>query len=183
MNGWNGPGTSTPTIADLGILDPGNNLHCFVPSIAVHPNGLAAVTYNATSASQRLSIYSNIKCNHLTAFNSAVLRYIHNADLPFSPVEITIGNTDYSGTVEDPIVPGRFWLHHGLAGHPSISLGSIVMSFEGCGADFTGDGFANGSDVAAFGSLFSASAPEVDFIPDETIDSDDFLEYLQIGLP
>ncbi len=137
MHNWNGPGTATPMIEESGELSPSQDANCWVPSVAVAANGMAAISYNAVDVDVPIvynpSIFTHIKCNHLTAFNSAVLRYTHPTPIVQSPAPLH--NTDYSGTVIDPVIPARFWLHHALTGG-SPSVASIVHRFEECGADF-----------------------------------------------
>jgi hypothetical protein len=86
------------------------------------------------------------------------------------------------GIAPDPFVPGRSWFHQGLvAGFITKSIAGRVDS--NCGLDYTGDGEANGSDAAAFGSFFLQSSPEADLEPDGTVDAIDAIEYQLIGQP
>jgi hypothetical protein len=181
MNGWNGPGTPTPSLANTGTLDPGPGLHCFVPSITVNASGQVAVSYNAVGLNQNISIYSQVSCDPTPNFAQAQLRYLHPTIVTTNlPSAMNAG--DYSGTVEDPVIPGRFWAHHGLV-RTVEGVQTRVIRFNACGADFTGDGLVGGADVAAFGVFFGQAADEADFEPDEVIDSADAIMYQQIGVP
>lgn len=181
MNGWNGPGTTPPAIANTGTLDPGPGLHCFVPSITVNDSGQVAVSYNAVGVNQNISIYSQVSCDSSPAFASAQLRYLHPTVVTTgSPAVMNAG--DYSGTVEDPVIPGRFWAHHGLV-RTVEGVQTRVIRFDACGADFNGDGAVSGADIAAFGAFFAQSADEADFEPDTIIDATDAMVYQQIGVP
>ncbi len=182
MNGWDRPSTLTPTLAEWGDLDPGPGFYCFVPSLAVQPAGYAAFSYNATNGSQNISYYTHIKCDHASPWQPAVLRHTYPTAL-FRPSTGVLRNPDYSGTFPDPTARSRFWMHHMPAGTDAVEQYSWVQRFDGCGADFNGDGHVDGADAMMFATYYQQGAPEADFEPDSTIDVLDVIEYQESGLP
>lgn len=69
------------------------------------------------------------------------------------------------------------------AGSNAATEPSTVQRFDGCGADFNGDGFVGGDDALMFGEFFLQGAPEADFEPDGSVDAADVVEYQQSGAP
>ena len=171
------PGHQSPIAR---VATPASIDKCKPPARLQTPSGLITVLTAASGRGPRRAALERMRLHAVVC------------DLACSPIsqvwacivrDVGVG---WSSTVEDPSVPGRFWLHHCLYSANVTPLpGSVVRRFQAsaCGADFTGDGVANGSDVAAFGEYYAQGAPEADFVPDEIINSDDILEYLAVGLP
>ncbi len=187
MNGWNGPNTTLPQLMDSGTLEPPPSFptvppNTFVPSIAVHPAGVVAVTYNSCDLAQSgIRIYSHIKCGHSFPFGPAVMEYDFSS--PIYGTGPVLRNQDYAGTVHDPVIPGRFWLHHSIVGDGNPHPPSMVKRFDGCGTDFSGDGQANTTDAIMFYDLLTLGALEADLVPDESVDSYDVEQFLEMGIP
>jgi hypothetical protein len=169
MNGWTGGAVITPVLRQTITVDPGNAQSAFSPSIAVQPDGLAAVTYNAVgpNAGQFISIYMSYRCpsDPLHTMRPPSLLYNHNALVGQSSPQPTIEQNHYSGTTIDSRIAGRFWCHHGLG--CGIQLPTKVIRFDPpCGLDMDGSGGFDVGDKIAFQQSHVAGEPEADFEPD-----------------
>jgi hypothetical protein len=107
LRGWPTSG-AYPTLLQSGTLNYGSGDHTWFGDINVSDNGLAAISFSRSSATQYISI------EYATREASDPAGVFSNPELLQMSTSPEGGNRwgDYSGLEEDPVIPGKFWSHN-----------------------------------------------------------------------
>ena len=106
LNNW--PTSGTPSLAQDGEIDLGDNIYTFFPSIHVDAASNVAITFARSAANEYISM-------------GRATRAATDAPGTMRPAQVVQTSTnshtsgrwgDYSGTQNDPGVVGTFWGHH-----------------------------------------------------------------------
>jgi len=106
LNGW--PTVGTPSLTQDGEIDLGSGIYTFFPSIHVDSASNVAITFARSAANEYISM-------------GRATRAATDAPGTMRPSQVVKTSTnshtsgrwgDYSGTQNDPGIPGTFWGHH-----------------------------------------------------------------------
>jgi hypothetical protein len=106
MNNW--PSGGTPELVQSGEIDPGGTVRTFFSTIAVDPNGNAAVVCARSSPTEFISMYRAVRRFNDPLGTMPDQAIVKASDGPY----FTSRWGDYSGVAVDPMDNRTFWGHH-----------------------------------------------------------------------
>lgn len=199
--GWGQALAGTTTLVQQGTIDPSTvdpGLSAYSPTIAVDATNNAAVSYCVTGPDatlgqeQYISIWRSSRCAEEPYNQMNTTTVVYQGTGVIGSVQggqTSIQFGDYAGCEPDPVVPNRFWCHHGLAfsvlkaSDPKPTK-SYVAKFDGvCGLDFTADGSLNMGDAQAFFDALAVGDPAADLVIDNAIDMADAEAFGEMAQP